>query len=64
VDVQFERSVPKFLQPYAHLLDRGKKRPRPQIDDAADAEDDDVGDAVRNMLAVGSADAFLYTRHS
>lgn len=46
VDVHFERSVPKFLQPYAHLLDRGKKRPRPQVDDMADAEDDDVGDAV------------------
>ena len=50
MDLQVERSVPKFLQPYAHLLDRGKKRPRPQLDDATEADDDDVGDAVSQLV--------------
>lgn len=55
MDVQVERAVPKFLQPYAHLLERGKKkRPRPALDadDGADDEaagDDDIGDAVRSL---------------
>ena len=42
--------MPKFLQPYSHLLDRGQKRPRPPVPDAAGSDEekeDDVGDAVR-----------------
>lgn len=47
VNLEVDRSVPKFLQQYAHLLEKGpKKRPRPAVEEG-ERDDDDEGDAVR-----------------
>lgn len=48
ISLEVQRTVPKFLQQYAHLLEKGpKKRRRPVADEADDNDDDDDGDAVR-----------------
>ena len=51
-DLSYTQSVPKFLQPYGHLLkkgDRPKPRKRVDVEDEGE-EQEDEGDAVRGIF--------------
>jgi hypothetical protein len=56
VNVNFERHVPKFLQPYAHLLGKPQKQEdEPVIDNLPSDEDDDDDDNKGDEEAIQRA---------